>query len=240
MERQRSGVKERGRASENPGFFELDKLFLFLSGQGLLLAGLILIGGLAVRLALLVALARVRDPMFRDHYRTRPALASILRWSLPWANRTSRSQPVFTLAGFTFHLGLIWMPLFIEAHNIIWEDLFGWRLPGLPEGAAEAWAWAAVLAGGYLLIRRLIRPEVRVITGPVDYLLLGLSLAPLITGLIAFNQWGDYNLWIVLHLLSAELLMIIIPFTKPAHMLLFFVGRALIGVEMGRTGARSW
>jgi len=48
-------------------------------------------------------------------------------------------------------------------------------------------------------------------------------------------------LLMTLHLLTAEILLILIPFTKLSHMILFFFTRAFIGFEMGgRRGARSW
>jgi nitrate reductase gamma subunit len=52
---------------------------------------------------------------------------------------------------------------------------------------------------------------------------------------------GHYETVMILHLLTAHLILILIPFTKLAHMILFFFTRAFIGFEMGgRRGARSW
>ncbi|MGQ9484627.1 MAG: hypothetical protein ACUVSA_06505 [Desulfosoma sp.] len=45
----------------------------------------------------------------------------------------------------------------------------------------------------------------------------------------------------VLHVLSGEVLLVLIPFTKLGHMVQFFFARAFIGFEMGaRRGARAW
>jgi len=44
-----------------------------------------------------------------------------------------------------------------------------------------------------------------------------------------------------LHIALSEILLIVIPFSKLGHMLLFFFTRAFIGFELGgRRGARSW
>jgi hypothetical protein len=82
---------------------------------------------------------------------------------------------------------------------------------------------------------------VRILTEAWDYVLLGLIALPFLTGLLAYHQVGPYELLMILHLLTAEVLLILIPFTKLSHMILFFFTRAFIGFEMGvRRGARSW
>ena len=74
-----------------------------------------------------------------------------------------------------------------------------------------------------------------------DYLLLLLTMAPFATGIIAYHQWGDYALMLNLHIALGELLLILIPFTKLGHVVLFFFTRAFIGFEMGgRRGAVTW
>ena len=66
-------------------------------------------------------------------------------------------------------------------------------------------------------------------------------MLPFATGIMAYHQWGPYELVMVLHVLSGVLLLVLIPFSKLAHMVLFFFTRAIIGFEMGaRRGAPSW
>jgi nitrate reductase gamma subunit len=91
------------------------------------------------------------------------------------------------------------------------------------------------------VIRRIVRSEVRILTETWDWVLLGFIALPFLTGFLAYHQFGPYELLMTLHLLTAEILLILIPFTKLAHMILFFFTRAFIGFEMGgRRGARSW
>jgi nitrate reductase gamma subunit len=93
----------------------------------------------------------------------------------------------------------------------------------------------------FLVIRRIVRSEVRILTESWDYVLLGLTALPFLTGLLAYHQVGPYELLMIMHLLTAEIILILIPFSKLAHMVLFFFTRAFIGFEMGgRRGARSW
>jgi hypothetical protein len=46
---------------------------------------------------------------------------------------------------------------------------------------------------------------------------------------------------VILHMLSGELMLILIPFTKLSHMVFFFLSRAHIGSEFGeRRGTVTW
>ena len=111
----------------------------------------------------------------------------------------------------------------------------------MPNLWADVMSVILIVAIIFLTIRRVVRSEVRIITGAWDYILLGITALPFLTGLLAFHQLGPYEPLMIAHVLTGELLLILIPFTKLGHMLLFFFTRAFIGFEMGgRRGARSW
>jgi len=98
-----------------------------------------------------------------------------------------------------------------------------------------------ILCAIFLFVRRLARAEVRILSGIWDYCIILISAAPFVTGFLAYHQLLDYDLMMVLHVITGELLLILIPFTKLGHMMLFFFTRSFIGFEMGtRRGARSW
>ena len=152
-----------------------------------------------------------------------------------------RKQPFFTFMVFSFHLTLLTVPLFLNAHNIMWDEAFGLSLWSIPDPLADVLTMILIASAVFLIIRRIRRPEVRILTSAWDYALLLLTAAPFVTGFFAYHQWGPYELLLILHLLSAQVLLILIPFTKLSHMILFFFTRAFIGFEMGgRRGARSW
>jgi nitrate reductase gamma subunit len=152
-----------------------------------------------------------------------------------------RQQPVFTIAAFVFHLSLLIVPLFLSAHILLWEEAFNVSLWSLPDGLADGMTLVLIAAVIYLGARRLIRPEVRILTSSWDYFLLVMTALPFITGFLAYHQWGPYEVLLILHILLSQILLILIPITKLGHMILFFFTRAFIGFEMGgRRGARSW
>jgi nitrate reductase gamma subunit len=140
-----------------------------------------------------------------------------------------------------FHLSLLTVPLFLDAHILLWDDAFGVSLWSLPDALADGMTVVLLAAAVFLFVRRLIRPEVRILTSSWDYALLILTVLPFLTGFLAYHQWGPYELLLILHILLGEILLMLIPFTKLGHMLLFFFTRAFIGFEMGgRRGSRSW
>jgi nitrate reductase gamma subunit len=85
----------------------------------------------------------------------------------------------------------------------------------------------------FILLRRIALPQVRILTKPYDLLVLVIAIAPFFTGFLAHQQVGNYNFWLIAHILSGEVFLIAIPFTKLSHFLLFFLSRAQIGMDFG-------
>jgi len=217
------------------------ELYAFLAGPALWITFIVFLGGLLIRVAYLYGLSRERDRVFYNHMDAKWGFRSIIHWLLPWGSVSMRSQPIFTLMFFIFHICLFVVPLFLLAHNTLWSEAFGVSLWSLPDGMADILTVVFMFTVVFLFLRRLIRPEVRILTTPWDYSLLLLTLSPFLTGFLAYHQWGPYQTMLVLHIMSAEVLLIIVPFSKLGHIILFFFSRAFIGFEMGgRRGARSW
>ena len=216
-------------------------IYDFLTGPALWFAFIFFIGGLFVRIAFLFRLSRKKDRVIYNHFSFSWGLRSVIHWIIPWASASMRQQPVFTLVGFLFHVSLLTVPLFLDAHIVLWDEAFGVSLWSLPDALADGMTVVLIAAAVFLFVRRGIRPEVRILTSSWDYALLILTVLPFLTGFLAYHQWGPYELLLIVHILLGEMLLILIPFTKLGHMLLFFFTRAFIGFEMGgRRRARSW
>ena len=216
-------------------------MYNFLTGPALWATFIIFGGGLLLRIAWLYRLSRKKDQVVYNHASFAWGAKSIFYWMVPWGSASMRLQPLFTLMVFVFHITLLMVPLFFCAHNILWDEAFGISLWSMPNLWADAMSVILIVAIIYLVIRRIIRSEVRILTGAWDYILLGITALPFLTGFLAFHQLGPYETLMIAHVLTGELLLILIPFTKLGHMVLFFFTRAFIGFEMGgRRGARSW
>jgi nitrate reductase gamma subunit len=161
------------------------------------------------------------------------ALRSIFFWLIPFGTHSWRFYPFFTICFFTFHIGLLFTPLFIYGHNVLLQERWGFSLLTMPDGMADFLTIAVIIAAVFIILRRNALPEVRIITKPYDYLVLTIAVAPFITGLLAHQQIGNYNFWLIAHILTGEIFLVAIPLTKLSHFIGFFLSRAQLGMDYG-------
>jgi len=140
-----------------------------------------------------------------------------------------------------FHFFLIVTPFFVLGHHILLDQALGISFLSIPEFTTDLLTVVVFICSIFFLYRRLFVARVRAITAGYDYLILLITIAPFLTGFFAYHQWFDYNTLIFLHILSGEVMLIAIPFTKLGHMLFFFLYRFLIGSEYSFSqGTRTW
>ena len=116
---------------------------------------------------------------------------------------------------------------------MILREKLGVSFFSLNRTLADIMTWGVIISGIFLALRRMILPEVRILTSYYDYLILAVSVAPFITGLICRYEIGSYSFFLIVHIILGEILLISIPFTKLSHILLFFLSRAQIGMDFG-------
>lgn len=174
-------------------------------------------------------------------YGFRGAVRSILYWLLPFGTRSWRFYPGMTILFFVFHIGLLFTPIFLRAHNMILAERWGFSLPVIADPTADFLTILVLAAAVFIILRRIALPEVRHLTTGYDILLIVIAVAPFLTGLFAYHHVGDYPFWLIVHILSGEIFLVAIPFTKLSHFVLFFMSRAQIGMDYGikRGGMKS-
>ena len=175
------------------------------------------------------------------------ALASIFKWLIPGGTDGWRTQPVAAVLFFLLHFGAVLVPLFLLGHTVLLERYVGITLPSLPGTLADILSVLSLAAIVLLGIRRMISPALRQLNSGSDWLILVLTFLPFATGLIARLDTSAYQSWMILHVLSGELFLILAPFTKLSHIVLFFMSRAQIGMDFAikrggatRGGAFPW
>jgi len=161
------------------------------------------------------------------------ALRSVLVWLLPFGTRCWRRNPGFMLATFVFHMCLLITPFFIKGHVYLFKERWGIDIWAISDPVADFLTITAILSALILLLRRISLPEVRILTTPHNLLVLLISVAPFITGFLAHIQAGGYDFWLIAHIISGEIMLVAIPFTKLSHFILFFLSRAQIGMDFG-------
>jgi hypothetical protein len=71
--------------------------------------------------------------------------------------------------------------------------------------------------------------------------LIAIVAAPFITGFWTYHQWYGYETAGILHMLSGELMLLCLPFTRLFHMALWPFTRAYAGSEFGAVRcSRDW
>lgn len=219
-------------------------MYEFITGPLLWVVFAVFLGGLAYRVVWYVK--GLSQPLDRVAYSSFPAdgakgaARSILFWLLPFGTHSWRTKPGFTLAFFGFHIGAVLVPLFLAGHAVLLQQRFGIAWPSLPQGLADVLTALALVSIVGIALRRFSLPEVRIVTTWYDWLLLLIAAAPLCTGFVAVMHWGDYQFWLLAHILTAELLLVAIPFTKLYHVVGFFLSRAQIGMDFAiKRGGRK-
>jgi len=117
------------------------------------------------------------------------------------------------------------MPFFVFAHA---EMVFlSWqiRIPSLPERISDFFTLVFIASSAILFLRRLVIPGIRQLSNTGDFLYLMIVLFPFLTGFLAFHGSGPYRVLIYLHVISAEVLMVMTGWTRLGHMIYFMFKR---------------
>ncbi len=216
-------------------------LYNFLCGPFLWLTLIVFAGGSVYKLATMISLVNKKEKFIYTHISLKFSLRSILHWIIPFATVNWRRHPVVTVLTFFFHGGLVIMPFFLSAHVVMFNKAWGIKWWTLPYGFVDAVTIIVVSSCIIFLVRRLTLREVRFLTTASDYLILAIACAPFLTGFFALHQIGNYHFWLILHILTGELMLMAIPFTRLSHMLFGVFTRAYSGSEFGGIRhARDW
>ncbi|MFZ3047648.1 MAG: hypothetical protein WA151_17185 [Desulfatirhabdiaceae bacterium] len=220
-------------------------MYEFVTGPLAWLAFLVFFIGVIARIVLYVRgldwkLDRVTYTV-NVSYGIKGALRSIFVWLFPFGTRSWRFYPFLTVLVFVFHIGILITPVFLIAHNMMLWERWGIRLWTIPEPVADILTIAVMVSAVFLILRRIALPEVRILTTAYDYLVIAIAVAPFFTGYMAHIQATDYRFWLILHILSGEIMLMAIPFTKLSHFVNFFLSRAQLGMDFGikRGGMKS-
>lgn len=221
-------------------------MYDFVQGPLISIAFIVFILGLLFQLIQFFRLTQKKEwgrlPMAYEMKPEKKTAGKIIASCLASLNGTLwKTDPVLTVATSVLHVLLIMTPLFLLGHNILLDQSCGWSLFSLPESLSDGLTLIVLFCGAYFLVRRLFLARVRAITTIYDYVVWLIAIAPFLTGFFAYHQWFHYETVILLHILSGEIMLITIPFTKLGHMLFFFLYRFFIGGEYSFfRGSRTW
>lgn len=215
------------------------ELLNWLRGPGLEIAVGIFVLGILFRIVQNLALGRDKNLARPRGTMMGPGLRTIVTRSLFHPHMTHRGY--FTLiAGYVFHLGFLITLLFLSQHIVLFKSIIGFGWPALPPTIIDFSAMLGISALLAILIHRLMDPVLRQISDYQDYLAWALTMLPLATGFLLMHPMGmSYNLALILHIASFEILIVAIPFTKLSHMLSIFISRWYNGAIAGYKGIKQ-
>jgi hypothetical protein len=151
----------------------------------------------------------------------RKVLAATARWLFP-VGKIGQRWP-YSLTTLAFHVSIIVVPVFLAGHIALWKAGTGVSWPAISNGLADVLSIVAVATGILLVVERLAATDSRALSRFQDYALPLLVALPFATGLLVRHPvWNPLSAdtALLLHVVSANLLFVLIPVTKLSHMIL--------------------
>jgi len=216
-------------------------LYNFVTGPLAWAAFIVFIAGSLYRLINMFYLVNKKEKFIYTYMSFKYSFRSIFHWIIPFATTNWKMHPVLTIVTFAFHICLIITPVFLLSHAILWDESLNISLWSLSDGVADIMTLIVVGSCIFFLVRRLVLQEVQYVTSASDYVILAIVAAPFVTGFIAYHQWVNYQFFMILHIISGEIMLVAIPFTRLSHMLFSPFTRAYMGSEFGGVrNAKDW
>jgi nitrate reductase gamma subunit len=215
------------------------EFLLLVKGPLFTIAVAIFALGLLIRLGEIFALGRAHNYAEARRSEVLPGLRTVYRRFNPDPG-TFRRAPFDVVVGMLWHIGFVIALLLFIPHVELIKSTFGIAWPALPNPVVDAVTAITLLGLIAALVHRLTQPVKRFLSTPQDYLIWTVTFLPVLTGYLAYHRLiNPYPLAMGLHILSAEIFLIVLPFTKLTHIFTAFVARYYNGAIFGRKGIQS-
>ena len=170
--------------------------------------------------------------IFRAYIAYRKAGDKVMPWklifsrSMEWffpIKRIGHNRPFFSIISILFHIGLILVPIFLFAHIQLWKESVGLSWIALPFYWAYWLTISTIVFGLALFLIRIFNKSSSYISRKQDFLWPLMLVIPFVTGFLCSHlnvSPQQYESFMLVHVLSADIIFILIPFTKIAHCVL--------------------
>ncbi len=216
------------------------QMLAWVRGPGLALSLSVLVLGVSVRLLEMFLLGRrpdLSEP--RVAHSGWYGLRTIVTRSVPPPSCVRYRLSEY-LAGYTFHIGLFLIVFFFVPHILLVKGITGLSWTGLNAWLIDGVTLITLAALLLVFWYRITDPVRRFLSNFNDWYALLVTFLPVLTGYLAYHRLLlDYNTLLVLHILSVELLLISLPFTKLMHAFTLWFSRWYNGQMAGRKGVKA-
>lgn len=212
------------------------ELLYWARSTGLQIAVAVFLLGTVWRLIEIYSLGRRPDLAERRHVSGASGWHTMVRRSLPIPGMMERSAMTY-IAGYAFHLGLAVVVFLFAPHIRLVQEFTGLSWPALPSQFVDFVAVVTLAAMLVVLAERITHPVKRFLSTFEDWLTWAVTFLPVLTGYLAARHLLlPYTLMLSLHILSVELLLVLLPFTKLIHVFTVWPSRWFNGDVAGKKG----
>ena len=151
----------------------------------------------------------------------RQVAGATLAWLFP-ARRIKQSL-FFSLTTVTFHVAVILVPVFLAGHIALWREGLGLSWPAIPNDLADVLTIVAIVTSVMLVVQRATARATRALSRFQDFALPLVIAVPFASGFLVMHPaWNPiaYDATLFVHVMSSNLLFILIPLTKLSHVVL--------------------
>jgi nitrate reductase gamma subunit len=165
----------------------------------------------------------------------RQILISTLQWLLPAGKL--RERLLLSLTSILFHIAILVVPIFLGGHIVLWARGLGVSWPAIPNPLADVLTIVALITAVALVLQRAAARATRALSRFQDYALPLLIALPFASGFLVMHPATNpfsYEVMLFVHIMSANLVFVLIPVTKLSHMVL------IPGVQLVSEVAWHW
>jgi len=155
------------------------------------------------------------------HIPYREAAAATLKWLMPISK--ARNRWWFSLTTLMFHVSIILVPIFLVGHIALWKRGTGLSWPAIPNAVADVLTILVIVSAAALVVQRAGARASRCLSRFRDYAILVFVMAPFVSGFLTMHpRWNPfpYEAALLAHVISANVLLMLVPITKICHCVL--------------------
>lgn len=153
------------------------------------------------------------------------AYSKLIRTTLEWLIPVGkiRNEVLYSVTSVLFHIAILIVPVFLGGHIALWARGLGISWPAIPHDVADVLTITAIVTAVALLVQRVGSSASRSLSRFQDYALPPLIGVPFVTGFLVMHPASNpfsYEAVLFVHVMSANLIFILMPITKLSHAIL--------------------
>lgn len=166
--------------------------------------------------------------------RTAGGVLSLFNVLMPWSMESTRTNTYFYLEFLVFHIGVA-----LTIGSTFFIPLTPWLMTPLVTKLIMVFMGLAFLIGIRRIIRRVTKPEIRIISSPEDYFAIVLMTVFFGVGFVTMYLWlqgrpeTGFMWWFFL---MTTFFLVYVPFSKIGHYVMYPFGRWMFGQIFGGRG----